>query len=140
MIFTFDDDDKKKVPNHKEAPVHSYFFKIPQQPVVTLPNGDMGGSFEESFEPKDFIEACFETTLIKQNPQIEKQDFKNNFNESMPFYNQIVKFLQEKGLKSYLPSKIEIAENLATTCDPEPTTYVQLAELIKNIREQHPVW
>lgn len=43
-----------------------------------------------------------------------------------------------KGISSK-PSKIEIAEHMAVSCDAEPETYVKLAELIKDIRSNNPV-
>lgn len=140
MIFTFDDDEKNKVPKKCDAPQLSYFFKIPHDPIVILKNGEKGGSFEESFLPQDFIDACFETTLLKSNPQINKKDFEVIFQNDRPFYDQIVKFLQSKGLKKYTPSKIEIAESLAVSCVVEPPTYVELAKLIQEIRNQYPVY
>jgi hypothetical protein len=139
MIFTFDDDDKSLIAGIGSLPSNIHLFKVPYSPTVTLPNGQKGGSFEESFEPSDFIDACFETTLLKANPQVVKQDFSNVFDSDKPFYPQIVQFLKQQGLQSYLPSKPEIAENMATTCVAEPETYVKLAELIKNIRFQNPV-
>lgn len=139
MIFTFDDDEKK-VPQRCDAPQHAYFFKVPHEPVVILNNGEEGGSFEESFLPEDFIDACFETTLLKNNPQISKVEFKANFLNKRPYYDQIVKFLKCKGLKLFTPSKIEIAESLAESCAVVPSTYVELAKLIQEIRERYPVY
>lgn len=139
MIFTFDDDDKKLIAKIGNVPQNVYMFKVPYQPVVTFPNGDLGGSFEESFLPEDFIDACFETTLLKENPQIEKQEFISYFDSKKPFYKQIVIYLQEKGLANFLPNKIEIAEELACSVDQEPETYLQLAKLIREVREQYPI-
>lgn len=139
MIFTFDDDDKSLITGLGAQPSNIHLFKVPFSPVVTLPNGQKGGSFEESFEPSDFIDACFDTSLLKANPQVIKQDFINIFNSAKPFYPQIVKFLKQKGLQSYLPSKPEIAEHMATSCTSEPQTYVELAKLLKDIRLQYPV-
>jgi DNA-binding MurR/RpiR family transcriptional regulator len=59
--------------------------------------------------------------------------------ESKPFYAQIVKFLQRLGYPNYAPSKIEIAEWLAVSCENIPKTYTILAELIKKIRSAQPV-
>lgn len=139
IIFTFDDDDPSLVPDSSNLPSNMHLFKIPFQPVVTFSNGYKGGSFEESFEESTFINACFETTLLKANPQIIKQDFINIFDSNKPFYSQIVNFLKQKGLTSSVPKKIEIAEEMAVTCIPEPDTYIRLAQLIKNIRSKHPV-
>jgi len=139
MIFTFDDDDKSLIRSLANLPDNMHLFKVPQTSVVTLPNGDIGGSFEESFEPSDFINACFETTLLKANPQVNKQNFITDFDKNKPYYTQIVKFLQQQGLQSFLPSKVEIAEHMATECVAEPQTYVELSELIKNIRQKTPV-
>lgn len=139
MIFTFDDDYKNIFYKIGHVPQNVYMFKIPYQPVVYFSNGDFGGSFEESFLPEDFINACFETTLLKQNPHIEKQEFIDYFDSKKSFYNQIVIYLQEQGLANSLPSKIEIAEELACGVDPEPETYLQLAKLIREVREQHPI-
>ena len=98
----------------------------------------MGGSFEESFEASDFIEACFETTLLKMNPQISKHEFIKFFDHNKPFHKQIEKFVHLKCIPSK-PSKIEIAEHMTVNCATEPETYVKLAELIKDIRSNNPV-
>lgn len=139
MIFTFDDDEPSLTPVLNNLPSNIHLFKIPFQPVVTLSNGYKGGSFEESFESIDFINACFETTLLKANPHIIKQDFINVFDSTKPFYSQVVKFLRLKGLTNSVPKKTEIAEEMATTCTPEPDTYKELAQLIRSIRLKHPV-
>lgn len=139
MIFTFDDDDRNRVPNTKRAPENSHFFRIPQNPVVKLPNGDVGGSFEESFSQEQFIDACFETSLLKRNPNVEKRDFKAAFQSDRPFYDQIVKFLQSAGVNDFVPSKVEITENLAISYESVPDTYVALAQLIRELRDAEPI-
>ena len=139
MIFTFDDDDKSLTAGIGLVSSNIHLFKVPFSPPVTLSNGQKGGSFEESFEPHDFIEACFETTLLKENQQILKQDFIKIFDSNKLFYKQIVNFLKQQGLQSYLPSKLEIAEEMAINCVDVPETYVKLAELIKNIRLHYPI-
>jgi len=139
MVFTFDDDDKKLVSKLGGVPQNVYMFKIPYKPVVTFPNGESGGSFEESFLPEDFVNACFETTLLRENSHIEKQNFIKYFDSKKPFYKQIVIYLKERGLTNYLPNKIEIAEELACNVNPVPDTYFRLEKLIREIRKQHPI-
>jgi len=139
IIFTFDDDDKRLITKLGRIAKNIHLFKIPYSPTITLPDGQKGGSFEESFEPSDFIDACFETTLLKMNPQVSKAEFTKAFIEDKSFYSQIVKFLQSKGLTNYCPNKIEIAESMATGCITEPETYIELAKLIKDIRLNNPV-
>lgn len=139
MIFTFDDDDPYITKSLGVLPNNIYLFKVPFTPVVTFSDGYQGGSFEESFDSITFINACFETTLLKNNPHIIKQDFINAFDSKKPFYSQIVQFLKQKGLKNSVPKKTEIAEEMAVTCTPEPNTYIKLAQLIKEIRSNHPI-
>jgi hypothetical protein len=139
MIFTFDDDNKYLISNLGALPNNIHLFKVPCNPTTFLSNGQKGGSFEESFRPNDFIDACFETTFLKGNPQILKQDFINVFDTKKPFYQQIVKFLKQQGLRDYVLPKPEIAENMAVACNPVPDTYIKLAELIARIRAQNPV-
>ncbi|MFT6910317.1 MAG: hypothetical protein ACJAS1_007045 [Oleiphilaceae bacterium] len=139
MIFTFDDDNKSLVRSLGKQPANFHLFRVPHSPAVTLPNGNFGGSFEESFVPVDYINALFETTLLKLNTQVDKKDFTAYFNPTLPFYDQSVKYLKAQRLQSYLPSKVEIAEHMATECSPVPQTYVELAELIKKIRRENPV-
>jgi predicted ATP-dependent endonuclease of OLD family len=139
MIFTFDDDDKSIIKALGVLPKNIHLFKVPSTPIVTFSNGQQGGSFEESFKPSDFINACFETAFLKANPQIAKQDFIDIFDSKKPFYDQIVKFLQQQALQTYILPKPEIAENMAVACSPEPDTYIKLANLIKQIRTQTPV-
>ncbi|WP_372882915.1 hypothetical protein [Psychromonas sp.] len=141
MIFTYGDDLKAKsdIKNFSNMPANIHLFRVPYQPVVHLPDGKVGGSFIESFSPKDFINACFNTTLLKSHPDIRKQDFSKVFHHKKPYYTQIVSFLQNKKLSNYLPCKIEIAESMATYCQNEPSTYHKLASLIKEIRKNNPV-
>lgn len=139
MIFTFDDDNKSLISKIVNLPSNVHLFKVPNKPVVTLSNGEKGGSFEESFEASDFIDACFETTLLKMDPTISKVEFTNLFSVGKSFYPQIVSFLKSKSLSIYLPNKIEIAESMATSCITEPETYVKLAELIRTIRLDNPI-
>ena len=139
MIFTFDDDDKSIISKIGNVPSNVYLFKVPNNPAVTLANGEQGGSFEESFQANEFIDACFDTTLLKMNPQISKSEFVNFFDTGKSFYPQIEKFLWSKGLSSCKPKKIEIAESLAIDCVHIPETYVELAKLIKEIRLKYPV-
>ncbi|WP_223157572.1 TOPRIM nucleotidyl transferase/hydrolase domain-containing protein, partial [Vibrio cholerae] len=139
MIFTYDDDDPSKVPPLNSLPSNIHLFKVPCLPTVTLPSGQQGGSFEESFDCRDFIDACFETTFLKNNPKVLKQDFISVFDSSKPFYAQIVNFLKTQGVATYVLPKPEIAENMAVACEPIPDTYQKLADLIKKIRVQTPV-
>lgn len=139
MIFTFDDDDKKLISKIGTIPSSFHLFKVPNQPTVTLLNGELGGSFEESFDPSDFIDACFETAILKSNPQVSKQDFISVFNSRKPFYAQMIKFLKAQSLSIYALPKPEIAEIMAVSCTPVPDTYRKLAELIKRIRTKNPV-
>ncbi len=139
MIFTFDDDYKFSIAGLGALPNNIHLFKVPYSPTITFSDGKKGGSFEESFMPRDFINACFETTFLKANPQVVKQDFINALDSGKPFYAQIVNFLKQQGLQNYVLPKPEIAENMAVACDPVPETYIKLAELIKEIRVQNPV-
>lgn len=139
IIFTFDDDEPSLIASLDDLPNNIYLFKVPSEPVVTLSNQYKGGSFEESFESSYFIDACFETTLLKANPQIIKQDFINVFDSTKPFYSQIVQFLNKKGITNPIPKKTEIAEEMATTCITVPETYIKLAQLIRDIRSKHPI-
>jgi len=139
MIFTYDDDDPSKVPEKNTLPSNVYLFKVPCTPTVTLSNGRQGGSFEESFNYCDFINACFETNFLKDNPQISKQSFIDVFKKTKPFYAQIVKFLKSQGASAYVLPKPEIADYMAVSCTPVPDTYTKLADLIKQIRTENPV-
>ena len=139
MIFTFDDDDKNAVPKTDEIPEYGELFKIPSSPVVTLSSGVMGGSFEESFDSQDFIDACFNTTLLKKHPHITQADFLKTFCKNTSFFNQIKKFLVSQNVKPDGLSKLEIAEHMARHCNPIPNTYVMLAALIKEIRVKYPL-
>ncbi len=141
MIFTYNDDSKGKsaIKNFTNMPSNIHLFKVPYQPVVYLPDGKIGGTFAESFAPKDFINACFNTTLLKSHPDIHKQDFSKIFEDKKPYYRQIVNYLQNKNLINNLPCKVEIAESMASSCKNEPNTYHELASLIKEICKDHSV-
>ena len=78
MIFTYDDDMAgnktiKKLTNSLKLPTNITLFKVPENPVVTYSNQHSGGSFEESFDDNDFIDACFNSILLISNPHITKK-------------------------------------------------------------------
>ncbi|MFA0507264.1 TOPRIM nucleotidyl transferase/hydrolase domain-containing protein [Vibrio sp. 10N.222.54.B12] len=139
MIFTFDDDDPSKVPAPNSLTNNIHLFKVPCTPTVQLTSGQQGGSFEESFLPQDFIDACFDTDYLRANTHIKKQDFEGVFSPTKPFYPQMVNFLKSRKSAIYALPKPAIAENIAVACNPIPPTYVGLGDLIKTIRQQYPV-
>ena len=112
---------------------------MPEHPVVTYSNHHSGGSFEESFDDNDFIDACFNSILLISNPHITKKNFVSIYKNNKPRYSQIVNFLKSQGLSIYLPNKIEIAEEMAVKCAPIPLTFVSLGKLINKIRKIKPV-
>lgn len=143
MIVTFDDDldgkNPKKVPLKNTLANNIHLFPIPQSPAVIFKDGSTGGSFEESFLPNDFISACFNTGLLKSHPRIKEKDFKLVFENSKPFYPQIIKFLKDQNLPTFEPSKTEIAFYMAKNCKEIPDTYIKLKELLESLRKKHPI-
>lgn len=143
MVVTFDNDmdgkNPKKVPSQASLERNIHLFPIPESPVVTLNDGTTGGSFEESFTSDDFISACFNTAILKNNQSIRQQDFQAVFDSDKPYHPQMIKFLKGLGLNNYCPSKTEIAFYLARNCQTIPYTYIKLKQLLENLRLQYPI-
>lgn len=139
IILTFDDDlDGKRISKAINDPLISA-FKIPFSPVVTYKNGENGGSFEECFTPDCFIESSFKQRAIDSTVLAKESDFRRIFNPNIPWVPQLVSFIKKNGGNPSSINKVEIAENMASSCSPVPQTFKELANLIKQVRSNNPI-
>ncbi|MFM5184483.1 TOPRIM nucleotidyl transferase/hydrolase domain-containing protein [Aeromonas veronii] len=139
IIVTFDDDlEGKRISNSINDPLIAT-FKIPFIPVVTYRNGEKGGSFEECFTPDCFIESSFKDGAIDSAILGKKNEFKKVFNRSAPWVSQLANFIKSNGGNPGSINKIEIAENMMSSCSPIPQTFKQLANLVREIRAMNPI-
>jgi len=116
-----------------------HFFAIPNSPVVEFSDGHRGGSFEESFEPGDFLDVCFSTEIVTEEISRQRQVFERQFEPGKPWLPQVRKFCAERDFTKWTARKPKLAENLAWNCSSIPDTYKELAAIIQDVREKYPV-
>lgn len=139
VVVTFDDDlDGKRVSNTINDSLITT-FKIPFNPVVTYKNGARGGSFEECFTPDCFIKSSFKPLAIDRKVISKESDFYRVFNPLSPWIPQLADFIKNNGGNPGSINKVEIAENMITTCSLVPQTFEELAKLLKQIRVLNPI-
>lgn len=115
------------------------FYPIPGSPVVQFPDGHRGGSFEESFENKDFLEACFSTNIVPEEISRRRPLIEQQFDPVKPWLEQLRKFCAQSGFTDWTARKPHLAKHLAINCSEIPQTYKELAGIIRKTREQYPV-
>ncbi|HGP1211626.1 MULTISPECIES: TOPRIM nucleotidyl transferase/hydrolase domain-containing protein [Enterobacteriaceae] len=139
IIITFDDDlEGKKVKKITDDPLITY-FPIPLKPVVKYKNGLQGGSFEESFNPDCFIDACFQKHTIDDQVISKKNEFKKIFEPTKPWISQLANFIKNNGGNPGGVNKINIAENIVSCISEIPETYKKLADTITAVRKKFPI-
>ncbi|WP_020683328.1 TOPRIM nucleotidyl transferase/hydrolase domain-containing protein [Marinobacterium rhizophilum] len=139
IIVTFDDDiDGKRISNAIHDPLITT-FKIPYSPLVTYSNGEIGGSFEESFTPDCFIESSFKPRAIDSKVVEKETDFRNVFNPSRPWVSQLASFISSNGGNPDSINKVEIAKNMVESCSAIPKTFEELAKLVRQVRITNPI-
>jgi len=116
-----------------------YFFPIPSTPVVEFVDGHRGGSFEESFDLTDFLDACFSTEIVPERISRERQAFERRFDPAKPWLPQVRKFCAEMADMDWKLRKPKLAEYLAWNCSRIPDTYRELARIIQKVRQDYPV-
>jgi hypothetical protein len=116
-----------------------YPFPIPNEAVVTYPCGHGGGSFEESFSIDEFLSAVFHESVMPKRIRSQFMEFRSMFDGSKPWSRQLQKFCADRGFPKIREKKVRVAELLATNISEQPTTYVALAKLIREVRAKHPV-
>ena len=115
------------------------FFPIPVEPVVRYRNGDAGGSFEEAFEPEEFINACFLDGMMEEKLRSDRPEFEKVFDASVPWLAQVSQFCRQRGQYRFESRKVELSEELAERCEVIPKTFSLLAAQLRQIRKDHPV-
>jgi|TARA_R110000851_G_scaffold39956_3_gene101043 OLD-like protein len=139
IIVTFDDDPAgKRVSKAINDPLIST-FKIPLNPVVTYKNGEQGGSFEECFTANCFIESSFKQGAIDSIALGKESKFRKTFDPRTPWVSQLTRFIQSEGGNPSSLNKIEIAENMMSSCSPIPDTFEELANLVRKLRTMNPI-
>jgi predicted ATP-dependent endonuclease of OLD family len=139
IIVTFDDDnDGKRISKTIKDPLINT-FKIPSSPVVTYRNGEIGGSFEESFSPECFIIASFKSLAIDSKVAGKESEFRSVFNPVKPWVSQLTNFISSNGENPSSINKVEIAKNMVSSCLSIPKTFEDLATLVRNTRLSNPI-
>lgn len=117
----------------------TYELRIPIEPVVTYACGHCGGSFEESFPPGVFLDCVFNKDILPPDICSKRDSFESVFDQSKPWVTQVRKFAALLGFNDWDAKKVSLAGYLALEVAEPPATYKKLAELIKTVREKHPV-
>jgi predicted ATP-dependent endonuclease of OLD family len=144
IVVTYDNDEEgKKAPSVIDRFYSNrkllYPVTIPNKPVVRYTSGHIGGSFEEAFEPQDFINACFQKSIIDTHLLSEKFSFQKRFKPDVPWYSQIARFCKENGDKKFTSRKVDLAIELAESCETIPSTFQDLAAALSEVRAKFPV-
>jgi len=144
IILTYDDEPQslRSINSCKQQSLLgdlTYLFSIPSEPIVTYPSGHKGGSFEESFPIEIFMASVFNQSILPEELVDKRKQFESEFDMNKPWLSQVYLFKKENGFAKGEISKKYLAENLASSCDDIPSTYLNLIELIKEVREKHPV-
>lgn len=144
IIVTYDNDlDGQRISRRISPYVNGgnkiVHHTIPSSPVVSFKNGHQGGSFEEAFDSRLFINACFQERFMPTNIVSLKKQFLNSFDNKVPWLAQICEFCKQHDCLDFGSCKVLLAEELAETCDPIPSTFTELAELVQQTRLANPV-
>ena len=139
IIVTFDDDlAGKRIVGHLNDPL-IYSFCIPNKPVVTYTDGTEGGSFEEAFSPRCFLEACFQSGVLEPSFSGTLSDFSAVFDNKKPYLNQFKIYIKNNGGKPGSINKVLLAKYMARTSNPVPDTFIKLAKIALDLRKSNPV-
>jgi hypothetical protein len=144
VIITFDNDlagiaNTRKISIAKTKSNLFHLFPIPKKGIIKYINGHFGGSFEESFQPDDFINCAFSKKIIPKEIIDKRKLFENSFDIQRPWLKQLEKFCADNGYKSINIKKTALAERLALCVETIPETYTELAKLIVEVRSLYPV-
>jgi hypothetical protein len=144
IILTYDNDpaSKSSLDKCKQQGLISdliYQFPIPNYPVVTYPSGYCGGAFEESFPLEVFMNAAFHSDILPASVISQRGRFESKFDSGRPWFPQLKKFTASLGFTGWETKKTSLAETMALECSELPPTYQDLARLIKEVRNKHPV-
>lgn len=139
IIVTYDDDRPGKREAKQIDDELITVFKIPQSPVVKYADGSEGGSLEEAFPSRLFIESSFKSDVILNSNQNIKSVFSALFDARKPWFAQLASFLISINMNAGSINKVRLAEHMAESCSPIPETFQKLAEIALKLRKQYPV-
>jgi len=106
---------------------------------VKYSNGHKGGSFEEMFDPDNFITSCFSDNILPEHLLSIKDEFTEIFNLNQPWFNQIKKFLFEREHDLIESQKVRIGLNLVENCKEIPKDFLILCDTIEKVRKEYPI-
>lgn len=112
---------------------------IPDSEVVEYKSGHLGGSFEESFPPETFVAASFEGGVLPEELGARRREFEVSFDQSKPWMAQLARFATQAGIENFAACKPALAERLVDQCEELPPTYKRLVDLVRSVRDKHPV-
>jgi len=144
VIVTYDNDEDgtrvvKQISNNDYNNDLIRLFPIPSVEKVIYNNNHKGGSFEEIFTPKYFIDCCFSEAIMNTGLINKKKEFLIIFDKKKPWFNQVKKYCAQNGYFDFSSKKTALAENLACNCERFPRTIISLVSLIKKVRKEYPV-
>ncbi len=139
IIVTYDDDLNGKRESKSITSPLITGFKIPITPVVTYSDGSCGGSFEEAFSSSSFLSACFQDGVLQSSFSGIQASFLAIFDETKPWFDQLKRFVKKNGAKVDSIKKVKLAKYMAESCDPVPTTFVELTKKALELRKCNPV-
>jgi len=117
----------------------THVLPLPVVPVVTYPNGHVGGAFEECFPVDVFLDAAFTDEILPRPVVGQRGAFERFFDPTKPWFAQLRSFCAENGVLDLPIRKPLLAKRLANSCDDLPLSFSRLVALIRRIRAEHPV-
>ncbi|MDA3884849.1 MAG: hypothetical protein PF638_04570 [Candidatus Delongbacteria bacterium] len=115
-----------------------YFYKLPTSKTKIDYTTHKGGSFEEIFEMDCFLEAILKLEGIPAELIQDKEIIKKDFVRNISWVTQIKKILNSYGYKRDI-DKISLGQWMDCIKISIPQDILDLAELIKEVREKYPV-
>jgi len=144
IIVTYDNDPAstksiKKCQQQGLLNNQTYLFPMPTHPIVKYSSGHRGGSFEECFPVKTFLDAAFSSETLPTSASEYRTKFESEFDPCEPWLRQLKEFTAGIGFTGWSVRKLLLAKTLATMCDKLPSTFMELADLIQDVRTNYPV-
>jgi Overcoming lysogenization defect protein-like, TOPRIM domain len=143
VIVTYDNDPEssRSVQRCKEQGLLGdkvYVLPVPCEEVVAYRCGHRGGTFEESFPIGLFLNEVFSPGVLPAELIGHRVNFESRFDPGRPWLAQVQRFVVDAGFHWTIPKPI-LAEGLANSWTDLPVTYKRLSQLIKDVRNTHPV-
>lgn len=145
VIVTLDNDEEGNsfIGRFGSSGVDADQLRIVPLPSIITPikysDGHCGGSFEELFSVEHFLDQVFSPDFLPENVVVAKEEFLKAFKNDKNWFGQAKKFCAERGHVNLKDMKVELGIRLAETCPKVPPDILKLAQIIRELRDKHPI-